>query len=173
MWESCRRLRGVVPEHHVPPLSGEVMSVQALSWVFDHSESRLAARHVLLSIANHANSSGRDSWPSIPRIAKEAKISCREVYRCLQELVTIGELRIQNSAGPHGCNLYTMPGVTKSQGGGVTFSQDTPDQKSPEPSLTVQKRNRHARSAQGNVFEDEHGFYVVTPERFRKYVDWK
>ena len=29
------------------------MSVQAMSWVLDHSESELASRIVLLAIANH------------------------------------------------------------------------------------------------------------------------
>src|SRR5271156_2668194 len=82
------------------------MSVEALSWVFQHSESTLGSRHVLLSIANHAKSDGTGAWPSVATIARESKLSIRQVQYCLVSLVKIGELRVSRGDGPHGCNLY-------------------------------------------------------------------
>ena len=85
------------------------MSVQAISWVLDHSESRLGARCVLLSIANHAGPFGTGSWPSVKTIAREAKLSEREVQYAKAELKRIGELAEQIGAGPKGVNLYSLP----------------------------------------------------------------
>lgn len=85
------------------------MSVQAISWVLDHSESRLGARCVLLSIANHAGPFGTGSWPSVKTIAKEARLSEREVQYAKAELKRIGELGEQIGAGPKGVNLYSLP----------------------------------------------------------------
>lgn len=85
------------------------MSVQAISWVLDHSESRLGARCVLIAIANHAGPLGAGSWPSVKTIAKEAKLSEREVQYAKAELKRIGELEEQIGAGPKGVNLYRLP----------------------------------------------------------------
>jgi hypothetical protein len=85
------------------------MSVQAISWVLDHSESRLGARCVLIAIANHAGPNGQGSWPSVKTIAKEAKLSEREVQYAKAELKRIGELQEQIGGGPKGANLYSLP----------------------------------------------------------------
>jgi hypothetical protein len=133
------------------PIRGAIMSVQALSWVFDHSKSRLAARHVLLSIANHARADGTGAWPSIPRIARESGLSCREVYRSIDELVALGELSVIRGGGRRHTNLYSLKRMTTchgSEGETVTSSHRNPDQMSPEPSLTVQnRRNRNYDTA--------------------------
>lgn len=84
------------------------MSVQALSWVFDNSESELAARHVLLSIANHADKYGKNSWPSYPTIAQEARVSEKTVQRSIKDLLQIGELTVEIEAGPNRSNLYSL-----------------------------------------------------------------
>lgn len=121
------------------------MSIQAVSWVLDYSESRLAARLVLTSIANHADKYGKNAWPSVATIAQESRISEREVQRSLPELVNLGELVIEANAGPHGTHFYhlpKMPGVTicHPQGVtsgpiGVTIGRKRGDQLSPEPSF--------------------------------------
>jgi hypothetical protein len=85
------------------------MSVQAISWVLEHSESRRASRHVLISIANHCDSAGQNSFPSVSTIARESKISDREVRRSLKILIELGELAIERGTGPHGVNMYSMP----------------------------------------------------------------
>jgi len=143
---------GRMPERPVPPLSGGVVSVQAISWVFEHSKSRLGPRHVLLSIANHAKSDGTGAWPSVSTIAREAKLSIRQVQYALVTLSKLGELRVSRGKGPSGCNLYSLPLVqglrtgTSNRGAvsGSTVTQKrvskiAPEPKSLEPSLNQPK----------------------------------
>lgn len=85
------------------------MSVQALSWVLDFSNSTHSERHVLISIANHAKADGTGAWPSYSTIAKEARLDNATVYRALESLKKSGELDWESGAGPHGANLYSMP----------------------------------------------------------------
>lgn len=130
------------------PLLEGLLSVQAISWVLDHSEARLGPRHVLISIANHSKSDGTGAWPSVRTIARESKLSEREVRYALRELETSGELKTARAKGPSGCNLYslplmgqTLPGVggQKRTGGGQKatkrLSDFAPEPKSIEPSI--------------------------------------
>ena len=118
------------------------MSWQAVSWVLDYSKSRLAARLVLLSIANHANRDGENAWPSIPTIAHEAHISERQAQRALVELAAIGELVIYLQAGPGKRNVYRVviggdnlsPGVVTNQTVGGDKSGGAIRKNRPEPS---------------------------------------
>lgn len=123
------------------------MSVQALSWVLDYSESEHSARLVLISIANHAKKDGTGAWPSVATIAEESRLSEREVRNSLRDLESLKELSTELNAGPHGTNLYSLPkmqgaefaGGRKMQRGGQNLPI-TPVQNAPEPSLTVQKQ---------------------------------
>jgi len=142
------------------PLYGGSVSVQAISWVLEHSKSRLGPRHVLLSIANHARSDGTGAWPAISTIAKEAKLSVRAVQYCLRRLAKDGELRVQAEAGPHHTNLYSLPMMrgAKSAPEGCKIEHKTMSKIAPNPlSLTVLK------DRSGNL-------YVLTPERTRRYL---
>jgi len=61
------------------------VSTRAVSAVFEHSQSYLASRLVMLVIAEAASNDGI-SWPGRAKIAKRAGISEEHVSRCLQEL---------------------------------------------------------------------------------------
>lgn len=80
------------------------MSVQALSWVFDHSPTKGIDRLVLLSIANHAGESPEDgaweAWPGVKLMAHEAGTDReRTVQDVLARLVTDGTIeRVVNGA---------------------------------------------------------------------------
>ncbi len=87
------------------------MSVQAQHWVYEFSESEYGARLVLLSISNHADARGECAWPSIRTIAREARLSERQVQRILPGLVSLGELEIIPGAGHKGTHLYRLPKV--------------------------------------------------------------
>lgn len=155
---------GRVPPHPAFPLGGGALSVQAISWVLDYSEARLGPRHVLISIANHAKSDGSGAWPSVSTIARESKLSEREVRYALRELEKSGELRTQRGKGPHGCNLYslaamgqTLQGQNKTEGGqkpAKKVSDFAPEPKSIEPSLKQPKPRAQSRSAR-NSFDEE------------------
>lgn len=134
--------------HRPQPFARRVLiSVQAISWVIEHSRHKGNSFVVLLMIANHARSDGTGAWPSIGTIAKESRISDRTVQRTIKRLSRYQngfetELCVHTGKGPHGCNMYSLPGVklspqqdrivhegvSDSVRGGVTSV-------SPEPSL--------------------------------------
>jgi Helix-turn-helix domain len=126
------------------------LSVQAIAWVLEESESKLAARLVLLSIANHAKADGSNAWPSLDQLALEAGVTRRHAIRCIRELEDLGELGVRRNKGPSGTNRYDLtkmsPGhiVTSDIQGtpGVTSDDVASDTVSPEPSLTVLNRQR-------------------------------
>lgn len=84
------------------------MSVQALSWVLNESKATLGSRLVLLSIANHADAKGMNSWPAVPVIAEEARISERQVQNCLRNLERLGELKIIRGEGYKGSHRFEV-----------------------------------------------------------------
>lgn len=84
------------------------MSVQAMSWAFEKSKSKLAARLVLLSIANHADLYTLYAWPSMPRIALEANVSVRQAQRAIRELVSLGELEVEVGGGRGVASRYRI-----------------------------------------------------------------
>ena len=75
------------------------MSVQAISWVFDHADAHGSERLVLLSIANHADAEGRNSWPGVARIAREANLSESRTKAALRRLADEGVISIERHAG--------------------------------------------------------------------------
>ena len=68
------------------------MSIQAVAWVLDHSQSKLGDRCVLIALANHADKYGFGARPGIKLLAAEANIHERTVPRCLENLIRIGEI---------------------------------------------------------------------------------
>jgi hypothetical protein len=122
------------------------MSVQALSWVLDSSNSTYGARLVLLSIANHCDKFGTDAWPKIETIALESHLSVREVAYAIKDLISLGELTVEKGKGRKGKNLYSLTKLSAKFAGDDQFRPATNDTStckpcSPikeEPSLTAQ-----------------------------------
>jgi hypothetical protein len=93
------------------------VSVQAIAWVLDHSQSRGSARCVLISIANHVGPDGT-GWVHVRRVMSEANCSHDSYRRAVQQAVEAGELVREVHAGgslrmhdAHRPNLFTFPGV--------------------------------------------------------------
>jgi hypothetical protein len=76
------------------------MSVQAMAWVWQHSQAEGTARLVLLAIADRVNKRGVDAWPSQQRLAEKCRISERTVRRVVDELVALRELEVEKYRGP-------------------------------------------------------------------------
>ena len=99
------------------------MSIEVMSIVLNHSKATGRAKVVLLGIANHQGDQG--AWPSIATLARYANASERSVKRDIQQLVEMGELRVEFNGAPgdsqYKPNLYwvTVAGVTN-QASGVT-----------------------------------------------------
>jgi DNA-binding transcriptional MocR family regulator len=68
------------------------VSVHALSWVLRHSETEWGARLVLIVLADHAGEQGENSYPSVSTIAQQARLSTRQVHRCLRQLEAEGHV---------------------------------------------------------------------------------
>ncbi len=83
------------------------MSVQALAWVLEHAEARLGARLVLIALANHAHDDGSNAFMSQETIAAEARLTDRQVRRCLKELEASGEI-IRTGRTPHGVIVWQV-----------------------------------------------------------------
>lgn len=92
------------------------MSVQATTWVWEHSESRGTSRLVLLAIADAANREGKQSFQSAASIARMTGASMRSVWRSIDELVDMGELLKAGKHGQYQTTVYELPGVPTGQG---------------------------------------------------------
>lgn len=115
-----------------------------MSWILTHStESTPGRRLVLLVLGDKAGDDGRNAYPSVETIAREARLSERGVRYALRALEAAG--RIEN-LGPHptyGTTEYRVcmetpggalvaPGKTTREGGQTTPAQVS--QIAPEPS---------------------------------------
>ena len=86
------------------------MSVQAMAWVLTESKSTLGTRLVALAIANYAKHDGTGAWPSIATIARDARLSPRQVQYSIRKLEhELEELSVTIGGGPRkGTNLYAL-----------------------------------------------------------------
>jgi hypothetical protein len=107
-------------------------------------------------IANHAHSDGTGAFPNLETLARESRITTRQVSAILGILERSGELVIERGYGPRGSNLYSLPMQQHrlplekiSSGKMQQSSSGNPRLRtSTEPSLTVLKENRHTPTAE-------------------------
>jgi hypothetical protein len=85
------------------------VSIQAVAWVLEHSEAKLADRLVLIAIANHADARGWNAWPSIEKIAEEAGVHDVTVWRSVKALEELAELAVERRPGRP--NRYRLPAL--------------------------------------------------------------
>jgi hypothetical protein len=82
------------------------MSIEALSMVLNHSKAVGSQKVVLLGIANHLGPDATEgAWPSQKRLSDYSNMSERGVQKCIDKLVSSGELRVEVAAG-HSRNQY-------------------------------------------------------------------
>jgi hypothetical protein len=89
------------------------MSIQAVSWVLDHSQASGGERLVLIAIANHYDFND----PALPVLASEARLSRSAVIRAIKRLEDDGELIVKRDEkrGRSRKNHYTIPGYETSR----------------------------------------------------------
>jgi hypothetical protein len=69
------------------------MSVDHMKWVLKHSRSERGTRLVAMALAFAVHrDNGDECWPKLDCIAKYARLSPRQVTRCVNELVALGEI---------------------------------------------------------------------------------
>lgn len=144
------------------------MSVQASSYVWEHSTHKGTDLLLMLAIANIADTNGR-AYPGIKRLSRDIRMDERTTQRALGRLAHSGELEIRPNEGPHGTNVYrivmnlTMPLFGQGGGGelppvrlpgdkgvakGVTFDGGGGDTAmSPEPKEQLPNRKSGGQQA--------------------------
>ena len=120
-----------------------------MAWVIDNAEVGGGELLVLLMVANHARSDGREARPSVASLAAECRMSVRQVQRILASLVAAGHLELEG-ATKVGVRVYRIAGMggDKMSPGGVTPASPGGDiatlaggdiAVSPDPSLTIRE----------------------------------
>lgn len=84
------------------------VAVKVLGWVWEFSQSKGAERLVLLAIADCANASGHDAWPSMTELCRKTRLSERGVQKAIRRLEEMGELRVTKNAGRGRTNRYQI-----------------------------------------------------------------
>jgi hypothetical protein len=86
------------------------MSIEALTVVLNHSQAKGAVKLILIGIANHINPDNDGAWPSQAKLASYANCSERYVHDAVNELIELGELRVDarggKSSGGNKSNRY-------------------------------------------------------------------
>lgn len=115
----------------------------SLAWtqaVWQRSASRMGARLVLLAIAEHARDETGIAWPSTATLASMTGMDRRNVRRCLNTLIELGELQADDRIGGNQSTRYRIllgqtPDKLSSpkEEGPRTNCPPTPDKNDPPP----------------------------------------
>lgn len=166
------------------------MSVQALSWVLEHSDAQYADRLVLISLADHAQSDGTGAWPSVETIARHAKISRRAALYSLSALEEQGAI-VRTGKSRQGTVVWTVVmTVQQTLDGGADIARadiapvqsvtsrgagSAPDPSENHPStppLTPPSRggatSRRSRRVNGQGFDPDAALDEVTLHAYRR-----
>jgi hypothetical protein len=84
------------------------MSGLVMGLILKHSRSRGISRLVAVVIGDCCEDDGTGAWPAVRTIAARAGTSERTAQRSVAELVQLGELAVDENAGPKRANLYTI-----------------------------------------------------------------
>lgn len=144
------------------------MSVQATTWVWDHSEAKGNDRLVLLAIADAANKHGGRSCQAAGTLAKMCRISPRTVQRSIKKLLELGEIVLDGHDKRYQTNVYAMPGVLAGgpvQGGQNDGASDCRYDKSDE---TLRQNVHDATTELCHPTPSTPASNEATPERARK-----
>jgi hypothetical protein len=166
---------------------GLAVSVHVTSWVFKHSEESTPGRRlVLLILADHADNDGRNAYPSVATIAREARMSERGVRYALRELEASGQIRALGIHPQLRTTEYQVlmgqrvPGGQRVQGGqplqgaapdsskGGQMATDQVSQIAPEPSL---KPSEEPPTSEGSAHARANELPPGFPVEFRPHAE--
>jgi hypothetical protein len=144
------------------------MSIEAVSWVLRHSDAKLAARLVLIALADYSHPDGSEAYPSVDTIARHANLSRRSAQSALRTLEADGEI-VRDGVGRNGtsCWRLTLGGAesapraesgTRGRNlrttGGEAPSPNPSREPSKEPSTSAERARAKAQSLPDD-FPDE------------------
>lgn len=126
------------------------MSIQALHWVLEESQSEYSERLVLIALANHASTDEAIAFPSVETLARESKLSRRSVQGAIGRLLELGEI-VDEGRTKVGTRRFRLPmggaDVARAQNlrgrrkqrEGAQISALRGADVAPEPSVTVKE----------------------------------
>lgn len=131
------------------------MAINAIEWAFEQNIAIPSAKLVLLSLADHANTTGY-CWPSIARLSKRTGLSRATIFRSIETLTGLGLIAQSYTQGKVNKYTLTLPVSSCDQSHTETSIMVTPhqyhsdttpvsscDQTSlivrPKPSLTIKE----------------------------------
>lgn len=91
------------------------MSIKALSWAWDQTTGNVAAKAVLLHLADSANHEDAESWYSINSIAERCECSKTTVRKHIKILIGLGLIEKVIDGGGHQTNRYRITFATPSE----------------------------------------------------------
>ncbi|TMV66875.1 helix-turn-helix domain-containing protein [Thioclava sp. BHET1] len=83
------------------------MSIKIMSAVWEGDLADVYEVAVMLALANHCDDEGR-CFPSTKRIAQLVRCSERKVRLVVKDLSDRGYIRVDQNAGPKGCNVFYL-----------------------------------------------------------------
>jgi len=99
------------------------MSVQATTWVWDHSKAEDNTRLVALAIADAANAQGSESCQSVRTLGRMARCSETTVHRAVKWLLDAGEIEcVGQNARYGGTNIYRFTALWNPAWGGANMT---------------------------------------------------
>jgi Helix-turn-helix domain len=145
-----------------PSLSGGdvFISVKAVEWVLNFSQSTGNSRNVLIAIAVSCDHDGV-CWPGLNELERRANISRPAVLRAIKELETLGELAVERGGrGPKDTNTYTLPRFMETVTMGNVSDEkgnDTPPKRvtTPLPEEEVLEEERVISTSSLSKFEED------------------
>ncbi|MDQ3154740.1 MAG: helix-turn-helix domain-containing protein [Actinomycetota bacterium] len=90
------------------------MSLKAMNWVWDHSTAAGTELLVLLAIADNADDTGANAYPSTDTLARKTRLDTRTVQRVIRRLAERGHLMVHRGGG-RAANRYSIPLTTPQQ----------------------------------------------------------
>jgi hypothetical protein len=84
------------------------MSIPHLISLLNHSQSKSHDLLIALLIADHTNKDKGYAEVSVSKLAQRAGLSVRKVQGCINNLVRLGELTLEERRGKHRCNRYYL-----------------------------------------------------------------
>ena len=89
------------------------MSIKIMQEVMECAPVDKGTLLVLVVLADSADETSRECWPSVARLAARARLSDRQVQSCLRQLEERGIIHVMPNAGRSGTNLYRIERMDK------------------------------------------------------------
>lgn len=146
--------------------------VMGLVWELQETEKfGRAEKFVLLAYADHADSIGKNIYPSVDLVAQKTFYKERAVQITTRNLQDLGFL-LPDGVGPHGTNRWRIPIILLQDGGAKIApvqnemlknapEENAPEENAPKPSVVVKKPIVVVNGDVFKMYEQEFG--ALTP----------